>query len=59
QLIRTVAEEAGVRLAEQELYSDSIGASGSPGDSYVDMQVSNTQTIVEALQGETAPFEPN
>ncbi|NEP17299.1 MAG: metal ABC transporter substrate-binding protein, partial [Leptolyngbya sp. SIO4C1] len=42
QLIRTVAEEAGVRLAEQELYSDSIGASGSPGDSYVDMQVSNT-----------------
>ncbi len=56
QLIKTVAEEAGVELAEQELYSDSIGASGSPGDSYLNMMESNTKTIVEALGGSYTPF---
>lgn len=52
QLIKTVAEEAGVELAPRELYSDSIGAPGSEGDSYIKMLVSNTRTIVEALGGE-------
>ncbi|MDY6806881.1 MAG: zinc ABC transporter substrate-binding protein, partial [Cyanobacteriota bacterium] len=52
QLIRTVAEEAGVELAPRELYSDSIGATGSEGDSYIKMLISNTRTIVEALGGE-------
>lgn len=51
QLIKTVAEEAGVKLAETKLYSDSIGARGSEGDSYIKMMVSNTRTIVEALGG--------
>ncbi|NJL54251.1 MAG: zinc ABC transporter solute-binding protein [Leptolyngbyaceae cyanobacterium RM2_2_4] len=55
-LIRTVAEEAGVELAAQELYSDSLGAPGSAGDSYVKMLVANTQTIVEALGGDYEPF---
>lgn len=49
QLIRAVAEEAGVELAPQELYSDSIGAPGSEGDSYVRMMQANTRAIVEAL----------
>lgn len=49
QLIRAVAEEAGVELAPQELYSDSIGAPGSEGDSYVRMMEANTRAIVEAL----------
>ncbi|AMW28458.1 MULTISPECIES: metal ABC transporter solute-binding protein, Zn/Mn family [Oscillatoriales] len=49
QLIRAVAEEAGVELAPQELYSDSIGAPGSQGDSYVRMMEANTRAIVEAL----------
>ena len=52
QLIKTVAEEAGVELAPEELYSDSIGAPGSAGDSYIKMLVANTRTIVEALGGE-------
>lgn len=56
QLIRTVAEEAGVKLAPQELYSDSIGASGSKGDSYIKMLVANTESIVESLGGEYKPF---
>ena len=57
-LIKTVAEEAGVNLAPHELYSDSIGAPGSEGDSYINMMVSNTRTIVEALGGTYQPFEP-
>ncbi|MEO0459184.1 MAG: zinc ABC transporter substrate-binding protein, partial [Cyanobacteria bacterium P01_A01_bin.114] len=57
QLIRTVAEEAGVSLAPNELYSDSIGAPGTPGDSYINMMVANTETIVTGLGGEAAPFE--
>jgi manganese/iron transport system substrate-binding protein len=55
-LIQTVAEEAGVKLAPQQLYSDSIGAPGSPGETYIKMMVANTTTIVEALGGKIAPF---
>lgn len=58
QLITTVAEEAGVKLAPNQLYSDSIGGLGSDADSYIKMLVKNTQTIVEALGGKTTPFEP-
>lgn len=49
QLIRAVAEEAGVKLAPQELYSDSIGAPGSQGDSYVRMMEANTRAIGKSL----------
>lgn len=56
QLIQTVAEEAGVRLAPQELYSDSIGAKESEGDSYVKMLVANTKSIVESLGGNYQAF---
>jgi manganese/iron transport system substrate-binding protein len=57
QLIKTVAEEAGVKLAAQQLYSDSIGAAGSEADSYVKMMSANTRAIVEALGGKYTPFE--
>ncbi|NEQ30498.1 MAG: zinc ABC transporter solute-binding protein [Leptolyngbya sp. SIO4C5] len=56
QLITTVAAEAGVKLAPTELYSDSIGASGSDGDTYIKMMVSNTRAIVENLGGTYSPF---
>ena len=59
QLIETVAEEAGVTLASQELYSDSIGASGSEGDSYVKMLIANTRSIVKSLGGEDRAFQSN
>ncbi|MBD2097606.1 metal ABC transporter substrate-binding protein [Trichocoleus sp. FACHB-591] len=58
-LIKTVAQEAGVQLAPRSLYSDSIGAAGSDGDSYIKMMVVNTQTIVEALGGKVTPFQPS
>jgi manganese/iron transport system substrate-binding protein len=56
-LITTVAEEAGVKLAPQQLYSDSIGALGSGGDSYVKMLQENTRSIVESLGGKISEVE--
>jgi manganese/iron transport system substrate-binding protein len=58
QLIATVAEEAGVELAPQELYSDSIGAPGSDGETYVNMMIANTRAIVENLGGMVEEFNP-
>ena len=55
-LIKTVAQEAGVKLASDQLYSDSIGAKGSQGDSYIKMMEANTRTIVEALGGNIPHF---
>ncbi|NJR48539.1 MAG: zinc ABC transporter solute-binding protein [Leptolyngbyaceae cyanobacterium CSU_1_3] len=57
-LIETVAQEAGVKLAPQRLYSDSIGTPDSNGGSYIKMMVANTTAIVEALGGNVSPF-PN
>jgi manganese/iron transport system substrate-binding protein len=55
-LIQTVADEAGVALAPNQLYSDSIGAPGSVGDSYIKMIAANTCTIAIALEGTCTPF---
>jgi manganese/iron transport system substrate-binding protein len=56
-LITTVAQEAGIKLAPNQLYSDSIGAKGSNGDTYINMMESNTKAIVEALGGKYTPFQ--
>lgn len=56
-LIRTVAQEAKVKLTPQPLYSDSIGAPGSGADSYIKMIETNTRTIVQALGGRYQPFQ--
>lgn len=56
QLIRTVAQEAEVNLAPQELYSDSLGAPGSGAETYAAMLEANTQAIVENLGGQYQPF---
>ncbi|WP_407641944.1 metal ABC transporter substrate-binding protein [Calothrix rhizosoleniae] len=55
-LIKTVAAEARVKLPSRQLYSDSIGSTGSEGDSYVKMMSANTRTIVEALGGKYRPL---
>lgn len=55
-LIQTVAREAGVQVAQQELYSDSIGAPNSDANSYIGMLVVNTRTIVNALGGNATGF---
>ncbi len=56
-LIKTVAEEAGVKLAPTSLYSDSIGVKGNNGDTYIKMMIANTRAIVEALGGKYTPFQ--
>lgn len=55
-LITTVAQEAGVTLADPPLYSDSLGAAGSGAETYVTMMVTNTDTVVRALGGTVTPY---
>lgn len=57
-LIETVSKTAGIKLAPQKLYSDSIGAPGSDGDSYTKMIVANTTAITQNLGGQIKPFQP-
>lgn len=57
-LIKTIAQEAGVKLAPNQFYSDSIGAVGSEGDFYIKMMEANTRSIVEPLAKKYTPFEP-
>lgn len=47
-LMDAIAAEAGVTLAPP-LYSDALGAPGTPGDTYDGMMRSNVDTIVQAL----------
>jgi ABC-type Zn uptake system ZnuABC Zn-binding protein ZnuA len=47
-LMEAIAAEAGVALAPP-LYSDALGAPGTPGDTYDGMMRSNVETIVQAL----------
>jgi manganese/iron transport system substrate-binding protein len=56
-LIETVAQEAGVALADEELYSDALGEPGSGADTYSTMLATNTRIIVEALGGNYSPWE--
>ena len=58
-LIKTVAQEAGIKLSPKQLYSDSIGAPDSDGDSYIKMMIANTRAIVETLGGKYQPFSAN
>lgn len=57
QLIETVAKEANIKVAEQPLYTDGLGETGTRGDSYQKMLISNTKTIVTGLGGTYQSFE--
>ena len=63
QMVNRVVEIAiskghQVRVAEEPLYSDSLGAPGTPADTYLGAFQENTRIIVEALSGQPAP-EPD
>lgn len=49
RLARALADAAGVRLAPP-LYTDALGAPGTPGDTYVGLMEHNARVIVEALR---------
>jgi manganese/iron transport system substrate-binding protein len=48
--MESIATEAGVAL-EPTLYTDALGAPGSPGETYIGMMQTNVTTIVDALKG--------
>jgi ABC-type Zn uptake system ZnuABC Zn-binding protein ZnuA len=50
-LMESIAAEAGVTLAPP-LYTDALGAPGSPGETYIGMMQSNVTAIVDALGGD-------
>ncbi|MDX2255214.1 MAG: zinc ABC transporter substrate-binding protein [Pseudanabaenaceae cyanobacterium bins.39] len=56
KLITTVAKEANVKIADQQLYTDGLGAKGSASETYTGMLIKNTQTIVEGLGGKFTPL---
>ena len=49
-LIEEIASEAGVKIADKSLYSDSMGTAGSAGETYIGMMRENVITIVQALK---------
>ncbi len=49
KLIRQIAADAGVEIGG-ELYSDSMGARGTAGETYLGMMRENVLTIVQALE---------
>ncbi|NJL40933.1 MAG: zinc ABC transporter solute-binding protein [Leptolyngbyaceae cyanobacterium SM1_4_3] len=57
KVLRTVANESGVRISDDVLIADGIGKQGTPAGSYQGMLVYNTCTIVEGLGGTCTPFE--
>ncbi|WP_366944850.1 zinc ABC transporter substrate-binding protein [Chamaesiphon sp. GL140_3_metabinner_50] len=59
KLITTIAQEAKVKVAAQEIYADGLGEVTSPGGTYQKMLASNTKTIVEGLGGKYTHFVVN
>jgi manganese/iron transport system substrate-binding protein len=57
KLIMTVAKEANVKVADRQLYADGLGAKGGEAETYTDMLIANTRTIVEGLGGKYTPFK--
>jgi zinc/manganese transport system substrate-binding protein/manganese/iron transport system substrate-binding protein len=49
KLEQQIAQQAGVKVVSN-LYGDSLGEPGSPGDTYLGMMDYNTRTIVDALK---------
>ena len=57
RLLETVAQEANVKISEQELFADGLGEAGSEGDTYPRMLIANTKAIVEGLGGQYTAFQ--
>jgi manganese/iron transport system substrate-binding protein len=56
KLLETVAKEAKVKVAKQELFADGLGEAGSAGETYQKMLAANTKAIVEGLGGKFSPL---
>lgn len=58
KLIEAVARDANVQVSDRELFTDSIGEPSSEADTYPEMLIANTRTIVEGLKGRYVAFQP-
>ncbi|HAG81104.1 MAG TPA: metal ABC transporter substrate-binding protein, partial [Cyanobacteria bacterium UBA12227] len=56
KLIERVAKEAKVKVSDRELFADGLGEPGKDGESYQEMLLANTRTVVEGLGGQYTPF---
>jgi manganese/iron transport system substrate-binding protein len=56
KLLATVANEAKVKISNTPLFADGLGETGSAGDTYFKMLISNTKVITEGLGGKFEPF---
>jgi manganese/iron transport system substrate-binding protein len=57
KLIEAVANEAKIKVSDQELYADGLGEAGSNGDTYQKMLMTNTEAIVKGLGGQFTPLQ--
>lgn len=55
RLIETVAREANVQVSERKLFADGLGEPGTEANTYQNMLIANTRTIVEGLGGNYTP----
>jgi ABC-type Zn uptake system ZnuABC Zn-binding protein ZnuA len=58
KLMESVATEAQVNLSQRRLYTQALGEATSDGDTYQNMMIANTRTIVEGLGGTYLIFQP-
>lgn len=58
KVMESVATEAQVNLSQRQLYTQGLGEPTSDGDTYQNMMVANTRTIVEGLGGTYLIFQP-
>lgn len=58
KLAETIAAEAGVKVysGEEALYSDSLGAEGSDGETYIAATIHNVSVLMESWGYETVPL---
>ncbi len=49
RLARQIADQAGVKVV-QSLYTDALGAPGTPGETYLGMMYANLKTLQDSLQ---------
>nr|WP_313926727.1 zinc ABC transporter substrate-binding protein [Anabaena cylindrica] len=58
KVMESIATEAEVKLSERQLYTQGLGEPTSDGDTYQNMMIANTRTIVEGLGGTYLIFQP-
>ncbi len=58
KVLKTVANEAKVKLSEEKLYADGLGEKGTAQATYIGMLESNTCVIANGLGGKCTPFQP-